>query len=810
MRKRLELVNESGHNQLTVVAEVLICLHVSLPLPKSFRLFHNHMAIRKPIFASKEDANAREALVLYEAKLYKKALKLVDQNLKKNSSHAESLALKGCTNYQLGHKAEAESYILKALKKGANNYFVNHLAGIYYRNVENYQESARWYKAAVDNGSQNTPILRDLALLQLQIRDYKNLRDCRERYMEAQPGYRANWTGVAVSQHLCKDYNSAVSTLTRIENAIKAHLQEPEKYEHSECVLYKISVIFESGNVARALEQLEADSDEIRDRLSYLEYKATFLLILGKQKDAALIYRQLLQRNPDKASYFKSLETAMETRTETFETRLKLYDRLALFYPRADPPQFLPLTFLPASHPEFRKRAASYVIAQLKRGVPAAFVNVKPLYRNTDKAVVILEEVRAFYADIAKYPPPVFVWANYFFAQHYLYFSQLEKALEHVNTAMNHSPTLVELYILKARIIKHTGDVKEANLVMQKGRSLDLQDRFINSKATKYLLRDNKVEEAIDCVSLFTKVEEGAVNGLKDLHTMQSNWILIESAEAYARIYRIQKALVQLVGPNEENAADLADVADLYLGLALKRFRAILNVFKVYQSDQFDYHSYCMRKGTPRDYIEMLKWEDHIHATPIYVRAVRGLSTLLWEIRDAQLEAKVDMSAKDLKKKNVKKVKQLHIKKKSEFIARVESETNDLDPLGQRLLADFREPNAIIPRIEAYVKELITEAPDYQFTWDLAYKFYKAEAKYVLALQALRNWAKIVEPNNMKLRVIGERVMDLKDTLANDTTANEAIIKVVNRGLGAAFPSSLGDRLQFLSIYSNKKFCNRN
>lgn len=757
---------------------------------------------RKPIFANKEDANAREALVLYESKQYKKALKLVDQNLKKNSSHAESLALKGCTNYQLGHKLEAESYITKALKKGPTNYLVNHLAGIYYRNVENYPEAAKWYKAAVDNGSQNTPILRDLALLQLQIRDYKNLRECRQRYAESQPHYRANWTAVAVSQHLNKDYDAAFNTLSKIEGIIKPHLQEPDRYEQSECSLYKVQIIFESGNVARALEELEADSGEIRDRLSFLEYKAKFLLLLGKLKEASLIYRTLLQRNPDEVSYYHSLEIALGTTAEDPEIRLKLYDKLALFYPRADPPKFLPLTFLPASHSEFRSRASQYVLSQLKRGVPAAFVNVKPLYKCKRKAAVILSCVQEFYNnEIGNHPPPVYVWVNYFFAQHYLSFNQLEKAMTYVDAALDHSPTLVELYILKARIIKHTGNAEEANLVMQKGRSLDLQDRFINSKATKYLFRANRVNEAIDCVSLFTKLEDGAVNGLKDLHTMQSNWILVESAEAYARLYAKQKELLAQEGQDPEKVAEVADMADLYLGLALKRFDAVLNVFKIYVNDQFDYHSYCMRKGTPRDYIDMIRWEDRIHSTPIYVRAIKGLCALLWTLKHEQIEKSEE--PKDKKKRNVKKMQQLNIKKKSELIAKVESENNDPDPLGQKLVADLRETDDISKRLEVYTKQLSAEATNYEFTWDLAYRFYKSEAKYVLALQALRNWAKIVDAGNKKLQSLGRRVVEFQNTLENDKTANAAIIKVAQKGLESAFPELANGQEQFVSVYCN-------
>lgn len=742
------------------------------------------MVLRKPIFANKEDANAREALKLYEAKLYKKALKLVDQNLKKNLAHGESLALKGCCNYFLGHKADAEPYIVKATSKDPNNYLVDHLAGIYYRTIENYPEATKWFKAAVDNGLPNTMLLRDLSLLQSQVRDFKNLTDSRQRFLESQPGYRANWTAVAVAHHFNKDYDACVNTLAKIEKIIKEHLQEQDRYEQSECVLYKNSVIAEAGNFTRALEDLEADKEEIRDMTSFMEYRARYLMLLGRLKEASVVYRQLLQRNPDDAGYYNLLEACLGTASGPVEKRLELYDKLAKFYPKSDPAQYLPLTFLPASHPEFERRASLYVLSQLKRGVPATFVNVKPLYKNRKKLAVFKKIVEQFLVDeVPKLNPTVFVWASFFLSQHYLYLGKLDTAMDHVQRALDHSPTLVELYLLKARITKHLGKLEEAKDIMEEGRLLDLQDRFVNSKAAKYLLRANHVDKAVDVVSLFTKLDENAINGLKDMHTMQANWVLVESAEAYQRLYeqKVQeiKSLPEDTPQNE--IAEAVDQADIYRGLALKRYLAIIKVFKTFMLDQFDFHSYCMRRGTPRDYIDTIKWEDKIHSTPIYVRAVKGLTKFYWEIYHEHKTQNGDDKAS--KKKN-KKSKPLNVKKKSEMIARVESEKDDADPLGAKVLQELKANDHPLKDIEEFVTQLTSEAGNYRFTWELSFDLHIEDAKYVLALQALKSLAKLESAKSPKVLLRKSR---LQEALANDTGANPAIIKVVQKGLESAF-----------------------
>jgi peptide alpha-N-acetyltransferase len=50
------------------------------------------------------------------------------------------------------------------------------------------------------------------------------------------------------------------------------------------------------------------------------------------------------------------------------------------------------------------------------------------------------------------------------------------------------------------------GQPELAAQIMVEARQLDLQDRFVNSKCTKYLLRNNQVEEAEKTIGLFTRV----------------------------------------------------------------------------------------------------------------------------------------------------------------------------------------------------------------------------------------------------------------------------------------------------------------
>ena len=60
--------------------------------------------------------------------------------------------------------------------------------------------------------------------------------------------------------------------------------------------------------------------------------------------------------------------------------------------------------------------------------------------------------------------------------------------------------------MLKARILKRGGDNIGAMKSMSEARALDGQDRFLNSKDAKYLLRADRVPEAEAVAGLFTRV----------------------------------------------------------------------------------------------------------------------------------------------------------------------------------------------------------------------------------------------------------------------------------------------------------------
>jgi peptide alpha-N-acetyltransferase len=57
------------------------------------------------------------------------------------------------------------------------------------------------------------------------------------------------------------------------------------------------------------------------------------------------------------------------------------------------------------------------------------------------------------------------------------------------------------------------------------------------------------------------------------------------------------------------------------MGKALKKYLAVEKHYNDMVEDQFDFHTYCLRKMTLRAYIRMLRFQDHLHSHHFFCRA---------------------------------------------------------------------------------------------------------------------------------------------------------------------------------------------
>ncbi len=64
---------------------------------------------------------------------------------------------------------------------------------------------------------------------------------------------------------------------------------------------------------------------------------------------------------------------------------------------------------------------------------------------------------------------------------------------------------MIDLYIAKAKIYKRAGDLDYASKLYEEARKLDEADRYLNAVSSRYLIRVEKVKEAEETMSQFSK-----------------------------------------------------------------------------------------------------------------------------------------------------------------------------------------------------------------------------------------------------------------------------------------------------------------
>ncbi|KAJ5596707.1 N-terminal acetyltransferase A complex subunit n.t1.c1 [Penicillium hetheringtonii] len=737
---------------------------------------------------SKDQSLFRQVVRNFEQKQYKKGIKTADQVLRKNPKHGDTQAMKALIMSHLGQLEEAFVLAKEALRNDMKSHICWHVYGLLYRQEKNYEEAIKAYRFALRLDPDSQPIQRDLALLQMQMRDFQGYIQSRTSMLQVRPAIRQNWTALAIAHHLSGDLAEAEKVLTTYEDTLK-DTPPVADMEHSEACLYKNTIIAESGDLERALEHLEKIGYRCTDVLAVMELKADYLLRLGRKSEAEEAYIALLDRNPENSIYYNGLIQAKGI-PETDHKALKaLYDEWVEKNPRGDAARRIPLDFLEGE--DFKQAVDTYLQRMLKKGVPSLFANIKLLYTNSAKRDVVQSLVEGYVSGSAGSQANGSTEANneflassyYFLAQHYNYHlsRNLPKAMENVDKAIELSPKAVEYQMTKARVWKHYGNPVKAAEEMEKARLLDEKDRYINTKAAKYQLRNNENEKGLDLMSKFTRNE--TVGGtLGDLHEMQCVWFLTEDAEAFLR----QKKL----------------------GLALKRFHSVFNIFETWQEDQFDFHSFSLRKGMVRAYVDMIRWEDRLREHPFYVRIALGAIKAYLLLNDQPdlahgpmpsvpngIEGSEDERKKALKKakKEQQRLEKIEADKREARKAAAsnaksqsvdgEVKKEDSDPLGNALV-QTKDPLQDAMKFLTPLLDLSAQNVEAQC---LGYEIYIRRKKYLPALKCL-SAAHAIEPSNPALHLQLLQFRKTLDSLPEALPAQTA--EVINTEIEKLLPKS--------------------
>lgn len=142
-------------------------------------------------------------------------------------------------------------------------------------------------------------VLRDLSLLQVQLKDYAGFAESRMKIMQNRPTELVNWTSYMVAVYLTGDYKTALEVFDTIEqtiNAIENADKKPKPQEKNEIYLFKAKILEDMGDWKAGIKFLTKKSVEkiILDDVRKNEFLSKFYKNHGLTKKAVECLEKLL------------------------------------------------------------------------------------------------------------------------------------------------------------------------------------------------------------------------------------------------------------------------------------------------------------------------------------------------------------------------------------------------------------------------------------------------------------------------------------------------------------------------------------
>jgi peptide alpha-N-acetyltransferase len=444
-----------------------------------------------------------------------------------------------------------------------------------HRGDRNYNEAIKAYKQALRIDADNLQILRDLSLLQIQMRDLSGFVVTRHNILNLKSNGKINWLAFALAKHLTGDLRGAISVIDIYLGTLGDESSEKSRgFEASELALYRNRILAEiPDNYEEALDHLTACEKVVVDRTSLLVARATYQYKLGRFADAkktimGIFDRGLIENYKIHSMFMcatlelddKILEEAFKlpgTRTlasmiplsdEQKETLLEAYKtEIYPLYQKSKSAVRIPMNLVDGER--YRSSLDIFIRKGLVKGVPSLCNELRTflLIEKDDKYELasdpvdvkqhstyglICELVDGYIStlksmnkllpdDECEEPPSTELWTLYLRAGLHELAAEYGEGIALLDQCLKHTPTAVDAYELKARLLKAAGDIELAVEVIDQGRDLDRQDRYINNQTTKYMLQAGMEKEALERISMFTK-HEG--NPEVNLYEMQCSW----------------------------------------------------------------------------------------------------------------------------------------------------------------------------------------------------------------------------------------------------------------------------------------------
>ena len=519
---------------------------------------------------------------------------------------------------------------------------------LFYKEQKNYAQAVKCYTFANKYEPDNLNILKDLSNLLLYLGNFNDFAKYSLQCVSIKPALSVNWVQYSLAEYFLKDYEKA---LHAIDSVLKSFEDTMKKQEMHEVLLFKSNILFKLNKYEECIDLLEKNLDKwCVDRATFIE-KIIYSCIKTNNVEKGIKYcKMALKINPENIntylSYFNLkikdlnfskyedlfvIEEKSPKRKEIYDilvkeiepelTKVKINEKIKLGLLEGE---------------EFKKSFSKYFYKNIKNNLPSFFNNIKFIYQypqqkskipiiesiltsnisSIEKEQSLTQEILSLNIDNSNLNiPTTFIWVYYFSAQHFEIMGNSEKALEYINKAIKLTPSVVEFFMVKARILKHNLLYEESSIAMGKAKDLDLSDRYLNAKHAKSVVRNNDVDEGSKIMMEFVKnplVEENMLR-------YQCLWFKIETGIAYLKSGKLL--------------------------LSHRMFKGILDNFKEMYEDQSDFYNYSLRRYMLCDFYSLINYTKNMYKNKNVINSLFYLDLIR-----SGLQSKFKKNEKELRK----------------------------------------------------------------------------------------------------------------------------------------------------------------
>nr|CCC93718.1 unnamed protein product [Trypanosoma congolense IL3000] len=560
----------------------------------------------------------------FDAREYAKALRTADGILSVSPDHADTMALKGVTLHNMNRKEEGYAMINKALAITDSSTLVWHSLGMCHRSDNMCEEALSDFYEAFKHGPTNTTVLRDISSLCIQLRDWQQFVDAREKMIKLKSGVRANWIALSCGHRMLGHMELAAATIDVMVSLLGAGENSVEK---SEVYLYHIELEIAQNAGSRALELLKKYESEITDEYAKLHLRAKIHTLLGQKGEAEKRYMELIGKGMAEADCVAAiaqlhkipLDFSRCPKRDT-EKYLEILQRVAKANPKSDYVKRQALECVPIG--DFEERLREYALTFVKKMIPSLFSVLKSLYKHADRTKIIGEVFKKWEnelcaGDFSSFDgiknPTYILWIWVYLASHYCRTGQYGLGLQYIERAIDHTPTLDLLYLMKAKIQARNNQLDEAAASADMARKLDLQDKYLNGKAAKYFFRANRIAEGEERMLMFYKASVAPQDAYLTALESQCAWYEREVGDAYYRMGDYVSALANYLMYEEHH--------------------------KRIHNELAEFHNYVFRRSTMRPWFDVLACDDNLTGNKFFQKLCPRIARTYMKVHEEGEEA---------------------------------------------------------------------------------------------------------------------------------------------------------------------------